>query len=249
MGIMERSGAGEGTPLLTNLEEIVMDLRLRKFSITKKSLLFSGLVSLGLASAGSAWAGTIVGSKHDLSAQGWSGGEICVVCHTPHNADVNVTDAPLWNHTVTTANHTMYSSATFDGNIIGGPTGASKLCLSCHDGTVAIDSFGGAVGNNTLQNPKAILGADLSNDHPISFVYDDALATADGALAVPTTTTVTIGEGADGKTGLLADLMLPSGQLECSSCHDVHNKFAVANTKLLRVSNASSGLCLTCHTK
>jgi predicted CXXCH cytochrome family protein len=228
-----------------------MNLQLSKFIKTRKKILFQSLASLALVSAGSASAGTIVGSPHDMSAQGWSGGEICVVCHTPHNADTTVTEAPLWNHTVTTDPHIMYASTSFDGaaTISTEPTGASKLCLSCHDGTVAIDSFGGATGTSTIQNPNAIFGTDLSNDHPISFTYDDNLATTDGALAEPSTTTVTIGDATDSKTGLLADLMVPGGQLQCNSCHDVHNKFAVAATKLLRISNANSDLCLTCHTK
>lgn len=238
-------------PLCLVMEEAVMNLHLFESLIKRKKPLISGLASALLVTAGSASAGTIVGSVHDLSAQGWSGGEICVVCHTPHNADTSVTAAPLWNHEVTVAAHTMYSSTTFDGagTIAGGPTGASKLCLSCHDGTVAIDSFGGATGTSTIQNPNAIFGTDLSNDHPISFTYDTALATADGALADPAVATVTIGDATDFKNGTISDLMLPGGELQCNSCHDVHNKFAAAATKLLRISNANSDLCLTCHTK
>lgn len=222
-----------------------------KKRINKQRLLLRlGFASLSMSVAGTAFGGTIVGSRHDLSANGWSGGEICVVCHTPHNAQ-DTPNAPLWNHTVTTASHTMYSSMSFDGagTIGAGPTGASKLCLSCHDGTVAIDSFGGAIGVNALQNPKANFGADLSNDHPISFTYDDALAAADGALAVPSTALVSVGDGLDADSGTLAEMLVPTGELQCNSCHDVHNKKAVTNTKLLRISNASSALCLTCHTK
>lgn len=241
-------GVVRGVPYHLYLEEVMklqLDIKQRKI------FLIIGFASLGFVSAGTASAGTITGSKHDLSAQGWSGGEICVVCHTPHNAEA-VTDAPLWNHAITTATHAMYTSTSFDGaasQSTTGPTGASKMCLSCHDGTVAIDSFGGATGNSTIQNPNAIFGTDLTNDHPISFTYDDALATADGALAPPSTTTVTMGEGTDSRTGFLADLMLPTGELQCNSCHDVHNKFTAAATPLLRISNAGSALCLTCHTK
>lgn len=233
-------------------EDEVMKQILNKRIKRNRLILKLGFASIGLAVAGTAFGGTIVGSRHDLSANGWSGGEICVVCHTPHNAQAEP-NAPLWNHTVTTAVHTMYSSPTFNGlaTRAAGPTGASKLCLSCHDGTVGIDAFGGRPGIPVaLQNPNANFGTDLTNDHPISFTYDDALALADGALALPSAATViNVGEGADADSGTLAEMLVPTGELQCNSCHDVHNKRTVTGTKLLRISNASSGLCLTCHTK
>lgn len=109
----------------------------------------------------------IAGSDHDFSGEGWAGGQICIVCHTPHNSDVSVADAPLWNHEVSTALYTLYSSPTLDATV-NQPSGASKLCLSCHDGS-----------------------------------------------------------------------------LECASCHDVHDRNS--NDALLRISNAGSALCQTCH--
>ena len=59
------------TILHFNLEEAVMNLQSNKLLISHKIPLFTGLVSLALLSAGSVSAGTIVGSRHDLSAQGW----------------------------------------------------------------------------------------------------------------------------------------------------------------------------------
>ena len=191
---------------------------------------------IGLAPASQA---QITGSLHDFSAQGWSGGEICIVCHTPHNADTTVADAPLWNHEVTVAPFTLYSSLTLDAGPMGQPTGVSKLCLSCHDGTVAEDSFGGLVGTTFMAGP-ALVGTDLSNDHPISFTYDDALASTDGGLHAPSTQASGLGGTID------ADLLF-GGSMECGSCHDVHN--ADGNPSLLRVANVGSALCLTCHDK
>ena len=195
-------------------------------------------------------AGTIIGSKHDFSNTGWSGGEICIVCHTPHNADTTVTDAPLWNHELTQTVFDLYDSPTFDGSsTITQPTGSSKLCLSCHDGTVALDSFGGTTGSTYLQpNNPAYLGTSLANDHPISFLYTDDLATTDGALYPPSSTDVTIGTGDDSKTGTLQNVMLFNNQLQCASCHDVHNKFTDGDY-LLRITNVGSQICLTCHDK
>ena len=91
-----------------------------------------------------ATAQTIVGSSHDFSGQtAWNtSGEICKVCHTPHNAITTVTNAPLWNHQMTNATFQLYTSATMNATT-GQPDGSSKLCLSCHDGTVALENFGG----------------------------------------------------------------------------------------------------------
>lgn len=183
-------------------------------------------------------AGTIVGSAHDFSRAGWSGGETCITCHTPHNANTAVPTAPLWNHNVTTATFTVYTSGTLNASV-GQPDGVSKLCLSCHDGTVAVDSFGGATGS-TMLNGSVKVGTDLSNDHPVSFTYDAALATADGSLKDPSSATSGLGS-------TIASDLLSGGKMQCSSCHDVHNSSGAAS--LLIKSNAGSALCLTCHSK
>ena len=207
--------------------------------------------------AGQAWAGTIVNSPHDFSGQGWSGGEICIVCHTPHNANTTVTDAPLWNHAVTTTNFTMYTSPTLDATQAGQPDGVSMLCLSCHDGTVAVDSFGGNTGTNFVTGNAAVgAGGNLDDDHPISILYNAALATTDPGLFNPETTNVTIGDTAGPnprqRTGTITNVMLFANTVQCSSCHDVHNTYTVAGSNgdpLLKVSRAGSALCLTCHNK
>ncbi len=186
----------------------------------------------------------IVGSPHDFSSKGWSGGRICIVCHTPHNADTSVADAPLWNHEVTQSTFTTYSSATLDATV-GQPSGVSKLCLSCHDGTVAIDSFGGKNGSNFISGKK-LLGTDLSNDHPISFTFDSALAAADGELVDPAAD----GDGDPNTVGASAPyLPLFNGTLQCASCHDVHNTASAGNPDLLMRPVTNSELCLTCHAK
>ena len=86
-----------------------------------------------------AFAQSIVGSKHDMSALTWNAeGEICITCHTPHNSQAASVGAPLWNHASTTTVFGLYTSttsATLNAST-GQPAGTSKLCLSCHDGTV-----------------------------------------------------------------------------------------------------------------
>ena len=216
----------------------------------KKLFIIFSVLALLLGFSGISDAG-IQGSVHDFSGFSFAGGQICLPCHTPHNAQSDA--APLWNHELSTATYNLYSSPSMDATV-NQPTGASKLCLSCHDGTVAVDSFGGQSGTIFIGafNGDADLTTDLSNDHPISFVYDTALATTDPGLFDPSTTIVTIGSGAFSKTGSITDVMLENNVLQCQSCHSVHNDF-VAGTAisdaLLKISIGGSDLCLTCHNK
>lgn len=180
----------------------------------------------------------ISGSAHDFSSDAWSGGKICIVCHTPHNADASTADAPLWNHESTTATFTLYASSTMDGTT-GQPDASSKLCLSCHDGTVALENFGGTTGGTNFVS-TGNLGTDISDDHPISFNYNTALSTSDGELYDPATANSGLGSTID------ADMLI-GGKMQCASCHDVHNTAGHAN--LLVKDNAGSALCLTCHDK
>ncbi|WP_457615461.1 cytochrome c3 family protein [Lutibacter sp.] len=206
---------------------------------TRKLILILAFVGL---SSTLGFGQNIAGSAHDFSNKNWNpGGEICEVCHTPHNAVTGLT-APLWNHEVTTSTFTLYTnsvSPSFDATA-SQPDGSSKLCLSCHDGTVAMDNFGGQTGGNQFLTGNKNLGTDLSNEHPISFTYDATLATTDGGLFDPTSTNSGLG------STITSDLLL-ANKVQCSSCHDVHNGSGVA--KLLVKSNAGSALCLTCHNK
>ncbi|MBW4056606.1 MAG: cytochrome c3 family protein [Proteobacteria bacterium] len=211
----------------------------------KKIIVVTMVVLAGVSLSATSQA-VIKGSKHDLGLLNLTGDnkEICIACHAPHKADAT-TAAPLWNHTATTATYTMYNtnalSKTFNATITT-PLGISKLCLSCHDGTVAVDSFTGHLtGSKTLTGADpGYLGTDLQKSHPISFKYNAALVATDGltsggtGLNDPTATPIKAWLGAD-------------GEFECSSCHDVHN--TLLNTKMLNASNEGSALCLTCHKK
>ena len=187
-------------------------------------------------------AGTIVGSEHDFRNSGWNDtGEICVVCHAPHN-NQNAEGELLWNHDESIVDpYIVYDSPTFDQTAANPPSGASKLCLSCHDGTVALDSFGGATGTNFISG-SSLVGTDLSNDHPISFPYVVGAAEELNPVSAPVAYS-------DGTSGIISDLLFGT-EVECSSCHDVHNtKIGPAGEKLVLVDNIGSALCLTCHAK
>ncbi len=183
---------------------------------------------------------SILDSEHNLSTLGRgkirasSEEQVCIFCHTPHNA---APIQPLWNRSVPVENYTVYSSNSMQA-LPGQPTGSSKLCLSCHDGTIALGSVTSrgqpiamAGGMTTLPPGSSNLGTDLSDDHPISFRYDQSLAARDGKLASP--------------AALPAPLHLDSrGELQCTTCHDAHND---ANGKFLVMNNSDSRLCRSCH--
>ncbi len=220
-----------------------------------KSVLGVSLAVVGMAAS----AGTIVGSKHDFSGQSWTvNGQLCVACHAPHNTALGLT--ALWNHALSAASYTMYNTAfssTVQGTVDAQPGATSKLCLSCHDGTISVNSFGGVTGAVAIA-ASANLGINLTNDHPISLVYDGTLVTNDGAL-FPITKAVTIGTGGTKtRTGTVSSELLYNTKIECASCHDVHNTFTVpfatagtsgSTNKLVKVSMVGSALCLTCHDK
>ncbi len=67
-------------------------------------------------------------------------GEICVYCHTPHGANSKVA-APIWNRTINTGQYTIYDKMRTLNRPIGQPGPNSLTCLSCHDGTISIDSI------------------------------------------------------------------------------------------------------------
>lgn len=202
----------------------------------------------------------ISGSPHDFSgaaglpagAQGemdHGAGEICKVCHTPHSA--LSTEVPLWRGSLgmsgwsgTNVTYILYSSDTLDA-AVSQPLAPSKACLTCHDGAIATGPATGctACHKNFTGSGKNTI---LNNDHPISFIYDTALAQKDAALYDPGATAVPI---LGGKT--IREGMLYQGRMECTSCHDVHAKKGDSATvpKLLLVNNNQDKLCLTCHNK
>jgi len=212
---------------------------MKKLSLTIVAILAFGIAQSGLAQ--------IAGTAHDFSTESWAPGTNrgCGVCHTTHQS-ISLISAPLWNHeTTVVAGYTLYNSPTFDGgSTITDPGASSRLCLSCHDGTVALENFGGITsGTNYIDESSRIggvSGSDMSTEHPISFDYTDALATSDGGLFQPTTTNSGLG-------GTIDNDMLFGSRMECASCHDVHNRYGVQH--LLKLSNVNSELCLTCHNK
>lgn len=216
----------------------------------RKMMLGAALIAVVPALSANA---QIRGSKHDFSTSAWSGGEICKPCHTPHFA--NPSAGALWNHALTSATYTLFDGAsgtTADFDRV------SRLCMSCHDGTVALDSFGGTTGSSTIAD-WAKIGTDLSNDHPIGkeAVYPTAGTAGRFNAAVTTTqgtsTIYTIAGPNATDSKLRLQKYTPAGGgadqwvVGCSTCHQVHNAGNFGN--MLRFKNTASNLCLACHIK
>jgi predicted CXXCH cytochrome family protein len=195
----------------------------------------------------------MLNTKHNLSVSGpgpiraEKENQLCVFCHTPH-VPAGYSADQLWNHQATSANYILYSSDYLtDLNYAAPnqPNQRSKLCLSCHDGTIALGAVynngGGpttiAMQNNVVNMPAGAagdLGTSLVNDHPVGYVYDNG---RDPEL---------VGRQWPWNTPVKLDPDLAAGTIECQTCHDPHDN---TNTKFLRISNTNAALCTFCHNK
>ena len=248
------------------------------------------LAMASVAMAGLAAGTGISGTKHDLSTGGQSHAyaaatdtkdRICIYCHTPHHAAqaadftgaANTADKyfPLWNHDITTQTYATYTNGSqpnstqqqansLEAGALQAIGSVSRLCLSCHDGSVAVSAYGN-FGNNPSKgdNTQSMVGGgatgrdanrigydgaaySLANHHPIGFDYAYVVA-QDDEINPPDTTLL----GAN-TYGLTINDLLWNGRMECSSCHDVHNT-KNEGSKFTWVEDTQSHLCLTCHNK
>ena len=179
---------------------------------------------------------SVTQSKHNLSFSGLKtvksagNSEICIFCHTSHTSNPK---APMWNQKISGTIYTLYDSSTLDAKP-GQPDGTSILCLSCHDGTIAL---GNTLTNSNSRLSLAVnkeqrgnLGTDLSDDHPISFVYDKDLTIEDTRLKDP--------------ASLAKHVLDNNEKMQCTSCHDPHKDL---EGNFLKISNKFSNLCFSCH--
>lgn len=233
------------------------------------------LLALGgvMAVAPSVTKATILGSSHDFGPNGeytaavtngvarfkW-GGETnyynnpCQVCHIPHKSQyASVAKAPLWNHKLSGNTYVTYDqagSATFNALNLSVSLGSSVACLSCHDGSVAINQTANGTGStatNSLDGTaifapsfavEAIGGTDLTRMHPIGVSYS-------AAAAVDT-------ELQPYNSGIITKMLKgPSQTVECASCHDIHRTIGASATVShdLIVDLENAQLCITCHNK
>ena len=245
----------------------------------KAKILMFAMLALAPAMAWGAAGGTgLAGTAHDFSAKGGGVG-VCTFCHTPHRA---ITTQLLWNHTLSTSTFSWDVAKTTAGTTFpsfagDSYTGPSAKCLSCHDGTVAVGDIAwwnegkpASLDNTKLAWPdKHNVGAtggvvgSMKGNHPVAMPYPylGALNTYNG---------VTTGAGAtlsewqttpiapirmfnDNGGTISAGVLAGKTGLECSSCHDPHNKASVDDLFLRGMMKGSSTgdgyICVKCHIK
>ncbi len=215
------------------------------------------------------------GNKHNLSAKAWASGtvnydpanlvfnpnptykasddptgnpkgqQICIFCHTPHNANVEG-GAPLWNRRFSTETFSRYSSGTLQIRLNSAartpakyddtstpawqPDGSSKLCLSCHDGvaTGTADSLPHGLGDVLNGGPIAMAGSDVISGIASFNPSTNKMKTGHhpvsfvydanvlGAITKPSYTLPPT-------SGALAVVKLDkNNKMQCTTCHDAH---------------------------
>lgn len=184
---------------------------------------------------------SIVNTVHNLSVNGPGGiratseTEVCIFCHTPHGSSPQ---GPLWNRQDPGQTYTPYNSSTIQASP-GQPDGSTILCLSCHDGTIALGSVLSRTesilfnsGISVMPDGSSNLSTDLSDDHPLSFIYDASLAAANSELVDPAV--------------LTGPVKLENERLQCTACHNAHSNIF---GHFLTASTQYSDLCSYCHQK
>jgi len=243
----------------------------------KKTLLLGLVAMLVLGLATLLWAregGTpgIANTPHDVQVMtGEAGLEPCAMCHSPHSGTGSY---PLWNRDQAAQTYTLYDSPSYDMNDNNQPQEPSSLCLVCHNGVFSsLVNYPGP-GSHTNENYDyemnptfwAMIGTDLSNDHPISFTYEPTADNQQDNNGFPDAApcpTATWRLWIPGDMGAITYPLYGSGatanQFECATCHAVHDTVNYTGKQMvggksvgtqvffLRTSNAGSELCNDCH--
>ncbi len=189
--------------------------------------------------------GQQVNNPHKFSSTNWEFTEWCNPCHIYDSE----TDASVGSFLLSYESDSIIST---DSTYL---SGISKLCFTCHDGTVAQFSH-----SADLSSLKLGAGGSIRNAHPVSVFY---ATNGQSSLKLYNPTTTLSGLG-----GTIAEDMLKNGRVECTSCHDPHfsmqttpcsscptiNPIAAEpnqqtgdkpNSLLITIKNGA--LCLTCH--
>jgi len=163
----------------------------------------------------------------------------CTYCHAPHSGIGGIT--PLWNQKLSRSSYVPYTSST-DNTQGTQPTlgRTSSLCLSCHDGTVAVGQSAayGPLPMVGSMNAADSFGTTLTGSHPFSLV-----------LPIKDASNLVASLASQGKTAdPTGAVKLVNGNIECTSCHSPHIQAIdrVAQDFLIRDSS-NAQMCLACH--
>lgn len=225
---------------------------------------------------------SVSGNKHNLSALNTDPGvkykafddpvgnprgrQICIFCHTPHNANV-AEQAPLWSRAFSgVSNFQRYTSLTLHIRGIAAaqygagaqPNGSSKLCLSCHDGvsrlgvvsggseiTMAGGGLNDVISGIASFNPST--NKMLTGHHPVSFVYLTGFSNSSQTGAILSGLPASyrfMPQSSAGKVRLSDTKRNGNGWMQCTTCHDPHQNQADDSSCFAK----SNGALVTCDT-
>jgi hypothetical protein len=199
-----------------------------------KRYLFFGLVGILLTNFALVSFSQPANNPHNFGDDTWDYNERCNPCHVYKSAvEVNTKE----EFTIS------YERATLSVADSSYLSGVSKICFTCHDGSVA--NF-----RHSADFEEGMGGGSSTKDHPVSVVYKFDSLKRNG-LFNPEITMSGLG-------GTIATDMLINGRVECTSCHDPHfsmQKVAckscpspkVNTISSLLIENKRSALCLVCH--
>ncbi|MBI2529106.1 MAG: hypothetical protein HYV93_24360 [Candidatus Rokubacteria bacterium] len=224
--------------------------------------------------------GGLADTEHDFSGLGTTTlTGLCTFCHTPHKASQTTllwnhklsTNNFTWDVPKTTA-------GTEFPTIVGDTyKGSTAKCLSCHDGTVAVGDLAwwDGAANPTAVGGKGALpagdkhiitsgagGASMKGNHPVAmpYPYGGVANTYNGKTTgsafeatewrTPPVLPVRLFND-DSSGNITAGAVAAKSGIECSSCHDPHNK-QTEDMRFLRGTmggNTTAYICLKCHIK
>jgi hypothetical protein len=126
-------------------------------------------------------------------------------------------------------------------------------CLACHASTAGI------AGAGATDFSAMAMGTDLRNDHPVGIRYPTTAGSGSDFKDPPRKEVQLAFFDNNGNSRADSNeiRMYDTGEgyeVECASCHDPHGvpsggPGSPFNPTFLRVANAGSAVCLTCHTK
>jgi predicted CXXCH cytochrome family protein len=255
--------------------------------LVKRILVLASIAVLAVAATSYAQlTNVIAGGPHDLSngsalrnTDATINGQTCLFCHVPHGGNSSI---PLWNRSpVTGAGYQLYSSTTTSSiaTVAGVTNGVSGACMSCHDGSIAVDvllnvngtprptgfvsftrqgtakatySNSGSGLSNLMVSGPPTLGSDLRNDHPVAITYELARAQTPAEFVTQTLLSGTNRITVGTTNGL--PLFAPPGATGTTAnatveCASCHNAHSNTLGNFLRKANTGSAICLTCHIK